>query len=307
MTVTDYQRRLSETAARVVAGHQSLERLLARACRARAARKLKLGAVAHAYPRVIQEIAPRFAELDGYGVFVNVAEYQGINVFFFGHPGTIWCVDPVLEDGGCFADIGANAGVYSLRAAARMGPKGRVIAFEPNPTHADLIEASAAKNGFEQRVSVRRQAAWKSSDARLTFYLSQSSANSGTSSLVDHGVHVSAAKTIEVTTIALDDMVEYEAIKEITLAKIDVERAEGDVLRGMTQLLKAQRVGYLLVEMEGAGEARDILEGFGYTLFRVHEEPRRLVRTEPNPSFGDYLAVAPSKLDRFERIFRPYV
>ena len=36
-----------------------------------------------------------------------------------------------LRAGDTFLDIGANIGVYSLLAASRVGPSGRVVAFEP--------------------------------------------------------------------------------------------------------------------------------------------------------------------------------
>lgn len=38
-----------------------------------------------------------------------------------------------LHPGMTFVDVGANVGFYSVMAARRVGPSGRVIAFEPNP------------------------------------------------------------------------------------------------------------------------------------------------------------------------------
>ncbi|XAE59343.1 FkbM family methyltransferase [Termitidicoccus mucosus] len=38
-----------------------------------------------------------------------------------------------LPRDGCFLDIGANVGIYTLTTAAHLGPSGRIVAVEPNP------------------------------------------------------------------------------------------------------------------------------------------------------------------------------
>lgn len=45
----------------------------------------------------------------------------------------------LLEDGDSFIDIGANHGSYSLLARKRVGERGRVVAFEPQPHLARLL------------------------------------------------------------------------------------------------------------------------------------------------------------------------
>jgi FkbM family methyltransferase len=57
-----------------------------------------------------------------------------------------------LVPGGVFVDIGANVGYYSLLAARRVGPGGRVIAFEPNPVSLKVLLLNTLPEGDTVRV-----------------------------------------------------------------------------------------------------------------------------------------------------------
>ncbi len=45
-------------------------------------------------------------------------------------------------------DVGANVGYYALMAATRVGPSGRVIAYEPGPAPAARLRENVALNGL---------------------------------------------------------------------------------------------------------------------------------------------------------------
>ena len=53
-----------------------------------------------------------------------------------------------LDSGDTFLDIGANIGTHALAAASRVGPAGRVVAFEPHPKTFGFLKQSIALNGF---------------------------------------------------------------------------------------------------------------------------------------------------------------
>jgi len=59
-----------------------------------------------------------------------------------------------LEKGEVFFDVGANIGFYSLFAAQRVGPTGRVFSFEPDPMTFESLERSARRNGFAWQTCV---------------------------------------------------------------------------------------------------------------------------------------------------------
>ena len=62
----------------------------------------------------------------------------------------------LLEPGGVFVDVGANLGYFSILAAACVGERGRVYAFEPDPDNFALLQANSETNGFGQRISSSR-------------------------------------------------------------------------------------------------------------------------------------------------------
>jgi FkbM family methyltransferase len=57
-----------------------------------------------------------------------------------------------LPEGGVFVDIGANVGYYTLLAARRLGERGRVIAFEPNPDSLKVLLLNTLPKGDTIRV-----------------------------------------------------------------------------------------------------------------------------------------------------------
>ena len=63
----------------------------------------------------------------------------------------IYCIEKILQslDSPVCLDIGANIGFFSLLAAKCVGASGKVIAFEPNPSTADILEKNIALNGFK--------------------------------------------------------------------------------------------------------------------------------------------------------------
>ena len=76
----------------------------------------------------------------------------------------------LLKPGQCVLDIGANHGIYALVAAQRVGPRGKVVAFEPNAQLCDLLRASVSVNGLEKIVEVVQCAVGDSdgeADARI--------------------------------------------------------------------------------------------------------------------------------------------
>ena len=64
----------------------------------------------------------------------------------------------VLAPGDNAVDAGAHIGFFTMHMAAMVGPAGKVHAFEPYDSNADLLERSIAENRFGDRVVFRRAA-----------------------------------------------------------------------------------------------------------------------------------------------------
>jgi len=69
-------------------------------------------------------------------------------------PQTIARFLELLEPGDVVYDIGAYLGSFTLRAARAVGPGGRVVAFEPDPTTRAVLMQSVEENGFSGTVEV---------------------------------------------------------------------------------------------------------------------------------------------------------
>jgi FkbM family methyltransferase len=153
---------------------------------------------------------------------------------------------------GVALDVGAHVGYATLRMAAHCAA-GRVVAFEPLPSHADQVAMSATRNGWSDRVTVVRAAA-SDTDGEMTF-----DAGWGPNQGMGHLVPASGGGQ-RVRTVALDSWLDAHGIGQVDFCKVDVEGAEGRVLAGMSAGLAAGRYRRVLLELHP-----DALPGFGTT------------------------------------------
>ncbi len=177
-----------------------------------------------------------------------------------------------LDDGGVFYDIGANIGFFSLLASRRVGPRGRVYAFEPLPRNAAAIERSARLNGFSGLEVFEVAAGAESGVADLNL-----ARHIGGAVLASVGTPPDRRGSIAVEIVAIDDVIAERGLRPPSLVKIDVEGAEPDVIRGMRATLQTHRPA-LIVELDDATDAGlerktddlfALLAGLGYRLERL--------------------------------------
>lgn len=150
-----------------------------------------------------------------------------------------------VRAGDTVVDIGANVGIWSALLSARVGPTGRVVAFEPSPGNRELLTRNLARNGCTN-VEVREAAV---SDAPGTARLDTGSPGA-THRLAGPGA-VSGAG-IEVPVVRLDDLARNESW-DIAAIKIDIEGFEPMALAGMRDVL--DRRPMLLTEFSMAQAA----------------------------------------------------
>ncbi|HXY26810.1 MAG TPA: FkbM family methyltransferase [Acidimicrobiales bacterium] len=127
-------------------------------------------------------------------------------------------------------DVGANLGYYSLLAARLVGPSGRVIALEPNSENCRLLLSSLRLHDVDN-VEVIPVAA--DVGTGWAYYSTHVGSNGG---LID-GRDLLAHPGVVVPTFALDDVVSGP----VGFLKMDVEGAEGRVVRGAQRLITRDR------------------------------------------------------------------
>lgn len=149
-------------------------------------------------------------------------------------------LDRLLRAGDSVLDVGANIGTYSLFCAARVGPVGRVIAWEPHPEAASRLRENLHLNGLESVVEVHESAV--SHEAGTVLFHSGRDVANGIAVADDP-----RGPTIGVPAVVLDDVVAENP--GLIFAKLDVEGAEVSALRGATKLLRAGTPAVWMVEV----------------------------------------------------------
>lgn len=141
-----------------------------------------------------------------------------------------------LLPGDTFIDVGANIGYYSVLASGLVGEAGRVVAVEASPDfHKKLLEQVQ----LNRRDNVRAVNAAVSEERRMLSFVLASSANMGANSIVPY--NGPAESSFEVEAFPLGELLEAAEIREARVIKIDVEGAEGSVVRGMIPMLNKLR------------------------------------------------------------------
>lgn len=184
-----------------------------------------------------------------------------------------------LKAGDTFFDIGANAGFFSLVAAKIVGKTGRVIAFEPLPMNARVVEKQFDINQLDYCGCVCT--AISKEQGTCEFVWSRSAKGepaTSTAHLAGYRIDGMEELIIDrcvVKVTSLDDFVTREGLFP-DLIKIDVEGAEGDVLRGGRKLLYSNKAPRILMETHGEEIATDVdrqLREAGYRFFTVNGVP----------------------------------
>ena len=258
-------------------GFRGVERVLVRVLRpvrkvpgfASVWQRLKWALCAQAQGR---DAALRWVQLTpAAGLYIHLGELVGAIYFEPAgyEPVTTEFVKGTLKPGQTFIDIGANYGYFSMLAAGLVGATGKVVAFEANPVLQDMERRSSERNGFQERFIPAEVALSDTNQENVVFYVSTDPHQMGISTMHPWQEHLKAGNlseqnTISVRTVRFDDWVATAGITAVDMIKLDVEGAELQVLRGMTESLKRFAPGYIIVETAMEGEVTDFLKAAGY-------------------------------------------
>jgi FkbM family methyltransferase len=152
----------------------------------------------------------------------------------------------LVREGDCVWDVGANAGYYSKLFADRVGQRGRVFAFEPDPRVLARLEQSVRLLGNVTLVPV----ALADRDGTMRFRPGLD-AMGATGQLIDAD-RTSAGAWIEVPVLRGDTVVARGMAAPPNVVKIDVEGFGLKVLRGLATLLDRPSLRAVCVEVNFA-------------------------------------------------------
>ncbi|WP_422506467.1 FkbM family methyltransferase [Stenotrophomonas sp. GZD-301] len=210
----------------------------------------------------------------------------------------------VLEDDDVVLDIGANIGLFSLHMLD-LNPSVRVLAFEPSPVTAAVARANLEGRGratvFQQGVAEAQGSAVFTHYATSTVFsgfhvdaqedrraieqvienqLSDAHVDGQHDSYVEDLVaHRLEGHQVEVALTSVSDVIDQHGLASIGLLKVDAEKSEDAILRGI-RAEHWSRIRQLMLEVhdqEGTRTAEIIgfLESMGYTVVLREEEKLR--------------------------------
>lgn len=201
-----------------------------------------------------------------------------------------------LKPGSTFLDVGANIGLFALRAAALVGPGGRVLAVEPAAISADRLEANLALNAFAHVVVTRAALSDHEGLAQLR-HVELGNDPQAWSIMPEAG----GAEAEQVRTTTLDALAAQQGLARLDLIKMDVEGAEPMVVAGGRATLARFRPAIMFEINSGPSVARgegtlcfDMLRGLGYGIFALNPGDGALTPVaEQGTAHGNLIAIHP--------------
>lgn len=135
---------------------------------------------------------------------------------------------PSLRPGDVFVDLGANSGIFTIFAAKRVGPEGRVLAVEPMPEMLENLRFNVCANAF----------------TNVAIFPTAVGAHAGTATLRVHPKNRGASSLtpyfdgtdIQVPISTLEGIIASAGVDRIDFLKIDIEGFED---RALVPFIKA--------------------------------------------------------------------
>lgn len=203
-------------------------------------------------------------------------------------------------------DVGANIGETALRYR-ELFPAATIHCFEPFPLSFERLR-TALEGDARARLHLLALAA-SSGSARLK--VNRSAATNSLLASDERAAHywggglLDTETEVEVGTRMLDEFCAAERVERIDILKLDVQGAEYAVLEGARQMLTAQRIDVIYMEVitaptyVGQRELHDylaLLHERGYRLFDFYNPARRDGRLIQS----DIIFVSSQFLERYE-------
>jgi FkbM family methyltransferase len=168
-------------------------------------------------------------------------------------------------------DIGANHGFWGLSLSQSASPQARLLLFEANPRVASRLRKTLLTNRHISGQIFPFAVAEHVGEA--TFYLPRAPL-SGLGSIVLHRWavehdYLEETRKIIVPTVSLDALVQRQELVGMDLLKIDVERAEDQVVAGGLKAIARFRPRLIMCETSVGSAAWQAIHDLGYESYRL--------------------------------------
>jgi FkbM family methyltransferase len=133
------------------------------------------------------------------------------------------------KDGFTVVDVGAHVGIYTVKAANKVGKRGCVISVEPDPYNYRLLIENVKMNNLNKNV-IPLNIALGNLKGKAKLYLGERGKC--------HSLLPISKRFIEVEVNTLDNVMQRLDLRHCDILKIDVEGYELEVLKGAQETLK---------------------------------------------------------------------
>lgn len=176
---------------------------------------------------------------DGVVMQLDARDYVQREIIYRGgyEPRSVELFERLLARARGCVDFGAHMGLYSLRAAARLAPRGgKVLAVEPTPAHAAALQRNAELSGLTNLEICTAAFASKDGIVRM---IAPHASNTGGSRLAAGADQAGDLRSLplHVPVLSGDRLAPLAAGFRPDLVKLDVEGHEFAVLRGFLPAL----------------------------------------------------------------------
>ncbi len=245
-----------------------------------------------------------FTSKYGFKIQIPIEEYLIGGYLHLGetNPHETKVIWKILKKGDIFLDIGAYRGWYALHAANIVGDKGKVIAFEPNPSVAEILQKNISINDFKN-TSVEHIALSNTSGDQ-NFWVGEAEM---LGSLKKEHLSINKQKSpkkLSVKTETLDSYYKRKKLHRVNMIKIDTEEADLQVIEGAKDTLKKYHP-YLIVEVFGLSMNTDkkrkyeiiqYLAQLGYKTYEFYGEGLKpYINLQKDPGIINLFFAADSK------------
>lgn len=205
-------------------------------------------------------------------------------------------LDLFVRPGDCIIDVGANIGLYTLKAARLANSNGRVIAIEPGAEARRQLINNLALNSFENVTVVGKALADEEGEATL-HHVALGGDPQAFSLIAD--TSTTAGETVATTT--LDALADELSLARMDLVKIDVEGFEASVLAGARKSLLRWKPAVIFEintdTLKRSGQPIDgawrELEALGYSFFKLEGRVLSPLSDMPD-TYGNIIARHPA-------------
>ena len=219
-------------------------------------------------------------------------------------------VERFLKSGMTVLDVGAYFGIYALTASVKVGPTGRIVAFEPADRQMRRLRWNLILNGFS---NVHTEKLALSNVEGAAKFFAVTGGAEGLSGLRRPEV-AATVRSVDVKTAILDDYLKQHAIPTVDLIKVDVEGGELDFFRGARTLLGQSNAPVILCELQDirsrswghtARQTADFVRQFGYRWFRpLPGGSIAAMPEDPEAYEGNFVAVPAGRVESVKEMIK---